>query len=227
MNTKHYSVKTADYFSNVRRDIVSLLPDQPGQKILEVGAGTGNTLAFIKAQGLAAEVMGVELMKLSGSNQDNDAIDKFQIANIENEEIDAAKEYFDVILCPDVLEHLVDPWAAVEKITGHLKKGGLFIISVPNLREWSTLAKIVFKGDFRYQSEGGIMDRTHLRFFCRKNIRQLLTTPSLTVTCCKPNFMLAKEIPEAWKKRLFNRCTFRLFEEFLSVQYLVVARKNG
>jgi hypothetical protein len=39
--------------------------------------------------------------------------------------------------------------------------------------------------------------------------------------------MLAKEIPEARKKRIFNRCTFRLFEEFLAVQYLVIARKNG
>lgn len=226
MNTTHYSVKTVDYFSNVRRDIVSLIPSNPAQKVMEIGAGTGNTLVYIKEQGLASEVMGVELMKLEGSNQDHPAIDKFQIANIEREEIAAPKEYFDVILCPDVLEHLTDPWAAVEKIATHLKKGGLLIVSIPNLREWKTLSNIVFKGEFNYQPEGGIMDRTHLRFFCKKNVYSLLTTSSLSPFFCKPNFMLGKEVPGARKRRIFNRLTFRLFEEFLSVQYLFIARKN-
>jgi 2-polyprenyl-3-methyl-5-hydroxy-6-metoxy-1,4-benzoquinol methylase len=193
---------------------------------MEVGAGTGNTLVYIKEKGMAAEVMGVELMKLEGSNQGHPAIDKFQLANIEQEEISAPKEYFDVILCPDVLEHLIDPWAAVDKIATHLKKGGLFIVSIPNLREWKTLSNVVFKGEFNYQPEGGIMDRTHLRFFCKKNGWQMLTTPVLTPIFCKPNFMMAKEVPEGRKRRIFNRLTFGLFEGFLSVQYLFIARKN-
>jgi 2-polyprenyl-3-methyl-5-hydroxy-6-metoxy-1,4-benzoquinol methylase len=226
MKTTHYSVKTVDYFSNVRRDIISLIPSNPGQKVMEVGAGTGNTLVYIKEQKLAAEVMGVELMKIGGSNQEHPAIDKFQIADIEQEEIAAPKEYFDVILCPDVLEHLTDPWAAVEKITAHLKNGGLLIVSIPNLREWNTLSKIVFRGEFNYQPNGGIMDKTHLRFFCKKNAYSLLTTSSISPIYCQPNFMLEKEVPEGRKRRIFNRLTFRLFEEFLSVQYLFIARKN-
>ncbi|MHA4808701.1 class I SAM-dependent methyltransferase [Flavitalea flava] len=225
MNTNHYSVKKVDYFSNVRRDIISLIPAIPGQKILEIGAGSGNTLLYIKESHLAAEVMGVELMKIPGSNQEHPSIDKFQIANIEQEEINAEENYFDVILCPDVLEHLVDPWSAVEKISRHLKKGGLLIVSVPNLREWKTLAKIIFRGQFNYQPDGGIMDRTHLRFFCRKNVIQLVTTPNLTPISCKPNFML-KVMTEARKRRIFNRLTFRLLEDFLTVQFLVIARKN-
>jgi 2-polyprenyl-3-methyl-5-hydroxy-6-metoxy-1,4-benzoquinol methylase len=225
MNTKHYSVKTEDYFSNVRRDIISLIPNKPDQKILEVGAGAGHTLLYIKEKQIAAEVMGVELMKMPGSSQEHPSIDKFQIANVEQEDIQAEEEYFDVILCPDVLEHLIDPWLAVEKIARHLKKDGLLIVSIPNLREWRTMVNIVFKGEFTYQPEGGIMDRTHLRFFCKKNIYQLLSTPSLSPIWCKPNFML-KEVPEGKKRRIFNRLTFRLFENFLTVQYLIIARKH-
>ena len=225
MNNKHYSIKTQDYFSNIRRDIVSLIPHNPAQKVLEVGAGGGNTLLYLKEQGLAAEVMGVELMNLPGSNQDHPLLDKFQIANIEEEEIAAEQDYFDIILCADVLEHLVDPWAAVEKISRHLRKDGLLIVSMPNLREFKTLGAVVFKGQFNYRPEGGIMDKTHLRFFCKKNILQLLTTSSLSPIYCRPNFML-REVPEGIKRRVLNRLSFRLVEGFLTIQYLVIARKN-
>jgi 2-polyprenyl-3-methyl-5-hydroxy-6-metoxy-1,4-benzoquinol methylase len=191
---------------------------------LEIGAGGGNMLVHIKEKGLAAEVMGVELIQIEGSNQQNRLIDKFQLANIENEEINAQKEYFDVIICADVLEHLSDPWAIVKKISGHLKKGGILIASIPNIREWKTLLKI-FRGDFGYDPEGGIMDKTHLRFFCRKNMEQLLTTDELTPIWWKPNFLL-KELPAGKKRRIINRLTFGLLTDFLTVQYLFIAKKK-
>jgi 2-polyprenyl-3-methyl-5-hydroxy-6-metoxy-1,4-benzoquinol methylase len=225
MSIVHYNAKEQQYFSNVRIDIISLIPENAAQKILEVGAGSGNTLLHIKESGLASEVMGVELMAIAGSNQQNSLIDKFQIANIEQEEIDAPHEYFDVVICADVLEHLIDPWGALQKISGHLKKDGILIASMPNLREWKTLSKVVFKGDFKYVPDGGIMDRTHLRFFCKKNILDLLSTPSLGPVYICPNFML-KVLKQGEKRRLINKLTFRLFEDFLAVQYLVIVKKK-
>ena len=225
MNTKHYAVKTQDYFSNVRRDVITFLPYNPQQKVLEIGAGGGNTILYLKENNLAAEVMGVELMRIPNSHQDHPLIDKFQIANIEQEQIQAEREYFDVIICADVLEHLIDPWQTVDKIATYLKKDGLLIVSMPNIREWKTLAKVVFKGDFNYQPGGGIMDRTHLRFFCKRNIRQLLDTSLLYPLQGKPNFMLSV-LPEGRKRRLINRLTLGLFEDFLAVQYIFVAKKK-
>lgn len=225
MKKDHYSVKAKEYFSNIRLDIVSLIPMNPEQKILEVGAGTGNTLVYIKENNIAKEVMGVELMAMPGSNQENSLIDKFQIGNIENEVILAPEQYFDIILCADVLEHLIDPWSAVDKISKYLKKGGLLIVSIPNLREWKTLFKIIFKGEFNYRADGGIMDRTHLRFFCKKNISSLLTTDHLKPIYNKPNFML-RAVPEGRKRKLMNLLSFRLIQDFLTVQYLFIAKKR-
>ena len=225
MKKDHYTVKSPDYFSNIRVDIVSLIPSNPHQKILEIGAGTGNTLVHIKENRMAAEVMGVELMRIPGSNQENALIDKFQIANIENEEILAAEGYFDVILCADVLEHLIDPWSAVDRISKYLKKDGLLIVSIPNLREWKTLFKVIFKGEFNYQTGGGIMDQTHLRFFCKKNVSRMLTTDHIEPVFSKPNFML-KVVPEGRKRRIINLLSFRIFENFLTVQYLFIAKKK-
>ena len=169
--------------------------------------------------------MGIELMEIANSNQNNPLIDKFQIANIEHENIQAPDEYFDIIICADVLEHLVDPWSIIDKVSRCLKKDGLLIVSIPNIREWKTLGKVIFQGDFSYQSSGGIMDKTHLRFFCKKNIYQMLNTPVLSTIYSKPNFML-KVVPEGKKRRIFNLLTFRLFEDFLAIQYLFIARKK-
>jgi 2-polyprenyl-3-methyl-5-hydroxy-6-metoxy-1,4-benzoquinol methylase len=107
---------------------------------------------------------------MPSSNQTNFAIDKFIVANLEMEDLNLPKEYFDVIIAGDVLEHLVDPWKFVENLTKFLKKDGIFIICVPNIREISTISKIFFGGSFKYDPERGIMDKTHLLFLCKKKI---------------------------------------------------------
>lgn len=225
MDKAHYENKEKSYFAHVRKDVISLLNDQPTQKILEIGAAGGDTLLYIKENKLATEVMGVELMSLPNSNQQHPLIDKFQVVNIENGTIDAPEDYFDVIICADVLEHLTDPWKCISKLSRHLKKGGRIIVSIPNIRELKTIYRIVFRGDFRYDERGGILDNTHLRFFCKKNILQLMSTDSLSPVYCKPVFLL-KEVPLGRKRRIINWLTFGLFVNFLAGQYLCVAVKR-
>ncbi len=225
MNKAYYILKEEKYYSNVRMDVVSLLPPQPRQKVLEIGAGGGDTLLYIKENKLASEVMGLEMMRMPDSNQQHPLIDQFQVGDIEQESINAPEEYFDIIICADILEHLADPWSSLKKISRHLKKGGRLIASIPNIRECKTLYRIICRGDFRYDAKGGIMDNTHLRFFCKKNILQLMSTDSLSPIYCKPNILL-KEVPEARRRRLINRLTFGLFLDFLAIQYLCVAEKK-
>jgi len=225
MNESYYIDKGEKYFSHIRMDVVSLLPLQASQRVLEIGAGGGDTLVYIKEKKLASEVMGIELLNLKNSNQNHPLIDKFQVANIERDNIEAPEEYFDIIICADVLEHLTDPWNCVTKISRHLKRGGRLIASVPNIREIKTLFRIFFFGDFRYEEKGGILDNTHLRFFCKKNILQMMTAGSLSPVFCKPN-ILFKEVPEGKKRRVINWITFGLFVNFLAIQYLCVAEKK-
>ena len=225
MNNKYYTVKPTSYFSTVRADIISVLPGNPAQKLLEIGAGACDTLLYIKENGIASEVMGVELMRIPGSNQQHPAIDKLQIADIEKENINAPEAYFDVIICADVLEHLSDPWSSLEKIIVHLKPGGIIVVSIPNIREIRTVYQLLVKGDFKYETAGGILDKTHLRFFCKKNILQLLTTKELEPIYSTSNFLL-RSVPSGRKRRIINRLSFGLFEDLLTVQYLFIARKK-
>ncbi len=217
-----YSEKPVIYFDRVRYDLIKLLPSNPDNKVLELGAGGGDTLLEIKTKNLAKEVAGIELMELPGSNQSSKLIDRLIIANVEKDTIDLPNAYYDAILIGDVLEHLENPWKTVSDLSKHLKNGGVFIASIPNIRHFTALYHIYVKGNFGYRKEG-LFDKTHLRFFCKKNIIQLFTTPfSKVESIASIEDVRSTKLS---RRKIFNKITFNLFEEFLAFQYIVVARK--
>ncbi|MBD2093925.1 class I SAM-dependent methyltransferase [Trichocoleus sp. FACHB-591] len=215
-----YENKESSYFTTARQDIISLLPVNKKYKILEVGAGSGETLLLAKNLDLAEEVVGIELLDFNETRQVNPKIDRFIFGNIESMELDFEEEYFDVIICADVLEHLVDPWSIVKKLSNFLKKEGFFISSIPNVRNYKILFSIFFNGDFKYQ-EGGILDRTHLRFFCKQNIVHLFKGNGYCIEKISNNMG-----GYGLKQKLFNAMTFGILRDFFVFQYCTVARKK-
>ena len=216
-----YEDKKKFYFSNPRIDLINLIPENKDNKVLEIGAGSCETLVAIKNLNLAAEVVGVELMNLENSHQGNSLIDRLIIGNIETIELDLPENYFDVIICGDVLEHLIDPWATLSKLHKYLKKSGVIIISVPNIREYHILYKILILKDFKYSSSG-IMDKTHMRFFCRKNIINLLDKSLFRIVSVSSIFKLDKVRNT---KKIIDWWTLGLIRDLLTAQYVVVAKK--
>lgn len=216
----NYENKAGDYFSNIRKDLVSIIKDKQGLKILEVGAGFGETLFYLKTQGIASEAIGMDIFEDEAKKEQYKKIDGFLFGNIEELEFPQFDEYFDVILLADVLEHLIEPAIVLAKLKKYLKPDGEVLVSMPNVRHYSAFKKIFLKGNFDYE-ESGLFDYTHRRFFCKKNIRELVET----------NFVVTKEASslEFYKEKsgakIFNTLTFGLFEEFLSVQYLYRAVK--
>lgn len=216
-----YTVKEKNYFSNTRIDLIRLLPEMKAGKVLEVGAGSGDTLLEIKKRNLASKVVGIELMEIPNSNQRDKDIDSFHFGNIEEFNLSLISEQFDAIICGDVLEHLVDPWLVVKRLSSLLVKGGVFIISVPNITEIKTLKKIFINKDFRYSDEG-VLDKTHLRFFCKKNVKDLFPKELKHIKTI-PSFKLN---PAQNTRKQLNSLSFGLLEEYLTVQYLAIARKE-
>jgi len=217
-----YQDKNKSYFSNPRIDLISLIPQNINNRILEVGAGSGDTLVEIKKLKLAQEVIGIELLDLKDSQQRSSEIDRMIIGNIEVMELDLPENYFDVIICGDVIEHLIDPWEALIKLRKHLKQNGVIIVSIPNIREYHILFKILIAADFKY-SDRGILDRTHLRFFCKKNILSLLTSTMYIPISVHSIFKLEKAFS---KKKFIDAITFGLLRDFMTAQYIVVAKKG-
>lgn len=220
-----YAAKAQQYFTQARVDLVSLLPRTPGLRVLEIGAGGGDTLVYIKHHKLAEEVVGVDIFRLPGTNQQHPLIDQFLILDVEKQAIDYPAAYFDVILCGDVVEHLADPWKVIKTLSTYLKKDGLLVISTPNFRHIDNFVDIYVRGDFKYNPAGGLLDKTHLRFFCKKNIADLVNTDELTLEQIYPVTHFKTNRPR-WFVRVFNVLTFHLFDQFTVLQYVVVGRRR-
>ncbi len=208
------------YFSFARYDLLALLETTAPCNILEIGAGDGSTLVALKSSGRARYAVGVELARLSGGGQSRPEIDRFIFADIERQSLDLEPESFDVIICGDVLEHLRDPWATVSYLSGFLRPDGVILISLPNIRYWRALGRIVL-GDFRY-APSGVLDRTHLRFFCKRNMIDLVRSAALRVSRIEPSFLRQRELRF---DRIVNAVTLGLLEPFLAQQYLLVVSK--
>lgn len=165
------------YYECVRTDIAQLLPDRVS-RMLEIGCGTGNTSAWIKSK-TGCWTAGVELFP-AVARQAERKLDSVLIADIQAAHLPFPAGSFDVILCLDVLEHLRDPWAVIEKLAALLSAEGCLIASVPNIRHFSVTLPLLLKGRFDY-STSGLLDKTHLRFFVRETAIDLLESSGLHV----------------------------------------------
>lgn len=216
-----YIDKSINYFTNPRLDVISLIKKKSNQKILEIGAGGGDTIVKIKELGLATEVVGVDVTDLKLSNQKNPLIDSFIIADILKDDLPFNKNYFDILIMADVIEHIHEPNLFIKNALKYLNDGGIVIISLPNFREYRNLIQIAIKGDFQYQ-ESGILDVTHAKFYCKKNMLELFRKNNLKVVKSYPNFKLW---PSLGKVRLKNLLTLGIFEDLFALQFIFILEK--
>lgn len=217
-----YEDKSAAYFSICRTDILKFVPAKRDNRILEIGAGSGDTLLEAKQNGLAGYVAGVDLTEVKDSNQTHPAIDRFIIGNIESLELDFEDNFFDVILCGDVLEHLIDPWKCLGRLRHLLRDGGVIIASIPNVRYWKISMGLLFGGRWPY-ADAGILDRTHLRFFVKQTVHDLFTETGFTVNTVESQGPQRKWGGAAW---VLNKLTMGMLTDMLTFQFVIMAEKH-
>lgn len=195
-----------------------LLPARAA-RVLEIGCGSGNTLAWLKGIRRCAWTAGVELSPGAAAEARKQVDVVFQ-GNIEAMELPVEDETVDLILCLDVLEHLVDPWSVVARLQRLLSPGGALIASIPNVRHKSVLVPLVLMGKWDYTEEG-ILDRTHLRFFVRNTAVALLESSGLRM-----DKIIATGLGRSRKSRLVNGLLPSIIRSFFEKQYLLRAIKG-
>ena len=209
------------YFDQIRYDILDLIPNYKNQNILEIGCGNGSTLGYLKRKGYAKITVGIESnLDCKKKSLKND-IDHFISEDVEKLEF-KLKIKFNLILILDVFEHLIDPWKVFNQFSNYLEKDGLFIVSIPNIRNLKVINNLVFNGTWDYE-ESGIMDRTHLRYFTNKSFKKQLNNQNInySIINSKRNY----DFMSFRKKWLKN---FKLFEDFVTCQflYLIQIKEN-
>jgi 2-polyprenyl-3-methyl-5-hydroxy-6-metoxy-1,4-benzoquinol methylase len=217
VESSDYEGKVYEYFENVRLDALSLLPKDV-DRVLEVGCGTGNTLAWLKANKGCSWVGGVEIFR-EAAEEARWKLDALYEGDVEALDLPIEAESLDAVLCLDVLEHMVDPWRVVRRLHALLRPGGVLIASIPNVRNFRVVLPLLLLGKWDY-ADSGPLDKTHLRFFVRKTTVELLECSGMTVDTVKVLGL------EEWKARVANALTLSLFKPLFEYQYLMRARKG-
>ena len=213
-----YSAKSGDYFSHARKEIQLLLP-QNISRVLEIGCGSGATLGWLRQEHHAVRTVGVEIAQAAAEMARSFA-DAVFCLDFEQNDLPGRAEKFDLVLCLDVLEHMVDPWAVVDRLARqYLEIGGTLIISLPNVRHYSVALPLLLGGRWEYE-DAGLLDRTHLRFFTKASAKALLSHPQFgPVVCTAMGF-------DGWSaKRALNAVTLGVFRELVTYQYFLSVRK--
>jgi SAM-dependent methyltransferase len=108
--------------------IFSLLGARPADRVLEVGCGAGHLLARLPA----GRAVGVDLAESLLARTSARLRGRALLAQGDAGALPFARGAFDRVYCSEVLEHLVDPPAAVAEIGRVLRPGGVAVLSVPN-----------------------------------------------------------------------------------------------
>lgn len=179
MRKLHYENKSLNYgVSHTRlKRVLSLLGSKPGQKILEVGCAAGRLGREFKK--LGHYVAGVEISELAAKEAEK-TFDKVYVFDIEeNWPTEILSEKFDLIVLPEILEHVFDPVYVLKNSSAILKPDGEIIITTPNLLTWTNRFCFLF-GFFRYEKEG-MFDFGHIRWFTYPYLKEVLAEAGFTI----------------------------------------------
>ncbi len=201
-----------------RPDILQLIPSSV-LKVLDVGCATGELGKSIKARS-TVHVTGIEMAPEMAEIARNQ-LDEVFVGDADQILTNGllGNSRFDVIIFADVLEHVPDPWNVLTRAKDYLTHDGIVIASIPNVRHIDTIFNLVFKGYWPYRDRG-IHDRTHLRFFTKKNIIELFDNAGMDISKIKVNYRIV-EAPSD-KNRFAHRFALPIIREFLAFQYIIV-----
>lgn len=178
MNSHTAQANSNSYYGHGRPEMLRRVP-MNAKRVLELGCAEGAFAATVK-QRTGGEVWGIEFNS-QVAERARAVIDRVLVGDADEQIAEIPDRYFDVIICNDVLEHLVDPLKTLRHLRPKLRSEGVVVASIPNIRYAPALSKVLFRKDFPKDDEG-IFDRTHLHFFTRKSIVRMFENAGYTLS---------------------------------------------
>jgi 2-polyprenyl-3-methyl-5-hydroxy-6-metoxy-1,4-benzoquinol methylase len=154
-----------NYFSHSRSEMLKYIPVN-SRNMLDIGCGDGSFASLLK--NTSDNIWGIEPDRASALLAEK-RMATVLTGSVEYLLDSLPDDYFDCIICNDVIEHLADPWTVVSSLKKKISPDGVFVCSIPNVLFWKNIVGLFIKRDWKY-TDSGILDRTHLRFFTKKSI---------------------------------------------------------
>jgi 2-polyprenyl-3-methyl-5-hydroxy-6-metoxy-1,4-benzoquinol methylase len=228
------------YFLNpdhVQTGLLALV-ERPPRHVLDVGCYCGATGETIKRRWPGAWVTGIEPLS-EAADLAAPRIDRVITGTLESidfEEAGLARNSIDTIILADVLEHMFNPWQALQRLRELLTDDGVVLASIPNVRNLG-LVHSLLGGHWTYAG-GGLLDITHIRFFTLAEIRRMFAETGYAIDAVEHNPDPAfaqlstvdprqESITVQLGNLTLNQVTPADAKEFATIQFYVRARKSG
>jgi len=147
------------------RNLIELLNSTTYKKCLDFGSGVGTHAIALLENGCE-----VTLLDVAGSELLEFAIKRIKLRHLAtyitiDHESSLPQQYYDLVICSDVLEHVFDPMAEIKRITKSLKSGGMIFLEVskmvkpssghfkPSIVKWLVEGEIYMKSNYKYVKE--------------------------------------------------------------------------
>lgn len=219
------------YYDQANPDLLYRIP-ATAHSVLELGCGTGALGRAFKTINPEVIYIGIELMPEPAAKARKvlDHVIEGDISQQAFKTLPGAFAQVDCLVFGDVLEHLIDPEAALKKLIPLLKDNGKLLACIPNVQHWSVIANLL-SGQWP-QEDQGIFDSTHLRWFTKQSICTLLEGVGLQIQSITPRIFgadKAKQFVTALKPALenLNLNTQTFTQDTSALQYVIQARKSN
>lgn len=187
--------------------IFEFLRKEKNSKILDAGCGPGTYSLTLASKGYKIYGFDINKKKISQAKKLNEQLGlnaNFLVKDIYNLK-SYPKDFFDIVICSDVLEHLKHDNNAVKELCRILKKNGKIIVTVPTDTKLNNKFKLQFQheGLYTHESLGKLLEKNGLsaikvdyylclfgRFAWRMN-RSFFKSKPLTAITFYPLYALA------------------------------------
>lgn len=137
--------------------------------VLDYGAGAGNLTRRLLAMDTFHEVVAADLLP-DKSTEPN--VSKWLQQDL-NEPIPGYDNYFDVVICSEVIEHLENPRFTVRELFRLCRPGGHVVVTTPNNESLRSLLALAIRGHFVQFDKGWYPG--HITALVRKDLLRILS----------------------------------------------------
>lgn len=208
-------------YIGLRNDLLKHIKGE-SNNVLDVGCALGINGQYLIDSKIADTVYGIEYDKKMASEAEKCNTKVF--CGDLNDEIfrnDILKEsvLFDYMIFGDILEHLYEPTKVLEDLKTRLSKNGKIIISLPNIAHVELFIQVYLKGSWP-QNNRGIFDKTHLRWFTKKDCFKMVESCNLNVVRYERNLRARDAIGSKfdWKYKLLKLIN----KDLVTFQHIIV-----
>lgn len=149
---------------------------EPGDRVLEGGVSSGYFAELLVRTG--RRVDGIELDAVAAERARR-VCERVWVGDLQHVDVRELDGPYDLLLFGDTLEHVPDPVIVLRTLASKLRPGGTLVVSIPNVANWAVRLGLL-AGRFRY-TDRGILDRTHLRFYTRRTVVEMVEEAGFTV----------------------------------------------